>query len=113
MRYYIRRFFGTLMFFAAIVALGTVAYQVVEGWSLGDSFYMTVITVTAVGYAEVHPLSQAGRLLTLLVLFGGITGMGLWFAFNPVADTRLEPGDQMIVLGRAEQIRELKGYAEG
>ncbi len=44
MRYYIRRFIGTLMFFIAIVALGTVAYQVVEGWSLGDSFYMTVIT---------------------------------------------------------------------
>ena len=81
MRYYIRRFIGTAMFFVAIVALGTVAYQVVEGWSLGDSFYMTVITVTAVGYAEVHPLSPAGRLLTLFVLFGGITGMGLWFAF--------------------------------
>ena len=42
MRYYIRRFIGTLMFFVAIVVLGTVAYQVVEGWSLGDSFYMTV-----------------------------------------------------------------------
>jgi voltage-gated potassium channel len=81
MRYYIRRFLGTLMFFAAILALGTVGYQVVEGWSLGDSFYMTVITVTAVGFAEVHPLSHAGRLLTLFVLFGGITGMGLWFAF--------------------------------
>lgn len=81
MRYYIRRFIGTLMFFVAIVVLGTVAYQVVEGWSLGDSFYMTVITITAVGYAEVHPLSPAGRLLTLFVLFGGITGMGLWFAF--------------------------------
>ncbi len=34
------------------------------------------------------------------------------FVFNPVADTRLEPGDQMIVLGRGEQIRELKDYAE-
>ena len=42
---------------------------------------MTVITLTAVGYDEVHPLSPPGRAFTSFILFGGITGLGLWFAF--------------------------------
>jgi voltage-gated potassium channel len=42
---------------------------------------MTVITLTAVGYDEVNPLSPPGRAFTSFILFGGITGLGLWFAF--------------------------------
>ena len=38
---------------------GTLGYIVVEGWELWDAFYMTVITVTTVGYREVQPLSRA------------------------------------------------------
>jgi voltage-gated potassium channel len=60
---------------------GTVGYTLIEGWSWNDAAYMTVITLTAVGYDEVHPLSPPGRLFTSFILFGGITGLGLWFAF--------------------------------
>jgi voltage-gated potassium channel len=56
----------------AVTVLGTVGYTVVEGWSLWDSFYMTVITITTVGYGEVHPLSQAGRAFTVLILLSGV-----------------------------------------
>ena len=41
---------------------------------------MTVITVTAVGFQEVHALSEPGRDFTMVLLAGGITGIGIWFA---------------------------------
>ncbi len=44
-----------------IVLGGTVGFVVVEQYSWFDAFYMTLITVSTVGYAEVHPLSHAGR----------------------------------------------------
>ena len=40
----------------------------IEGWGAWDAFYMTVITVTTVGYREVHPLSRAGRSFTVVLL---------------------------------------------
>jgi voltage-gated potassium channel len=55
---------------------GTLGYMAIEGWTAWDAFYMTVITVTTVGYGEVHPLSQAGQAFTVLVL---LTGVGAFF----------------------------------
>lgn len=55
---------------------GTIGYSLIEGWSTWDAFYMTVITVTTVGYGEVHPLSHAGRVFTVVVL---LTGVGAFF----------------------------------
>jgi voltage-gated potassium channel len=51
---------------------GTLGYAWIEGWSLFDGLYMTVITLTTVGYEEVHPLSTAGRVFTILLLLGGV-----------------------------------------
>jgi len=81
MRRHVKRFLGTALFFLAWLVLGAVGYVKIEGWTLQDSLYMTVITLTAVGYEEVHPLSGPGRIFTSFVLAAGITGMGLWFAF--------------------------------
>ncbi len=60
-----------LMTFTAVVG-GTVGYYLIEeGWSLFDAFYMTIITLTTIGFGEVHDLSLPGRLFTVgLVLFG-------------------------------------------
>lgn len=55
-----------------ILALGTAGYVVIEGWSLLDALYMAVITITTVGYREVHPLSDAGRLFTISLLLIGV-----------------------------------------
>jgi len=51
---------------------GTAGYVLIEGWSAWDAFYMTVITVTTVGYGEVHPMSQAGRAFTVVILLSGV-----------------------------------------
>ena len=54
----------------AIVTTGTVGYMLIEGWSAWDSLYMTVISLTTVGYREVHPLTRAGEAFTMVVLVG-------------------------------------------
>jgi voltage-gated potassium channel len=56
----------------AVLLAGTVGYVLIEGWSWWDAFYMTVITITTVGYGEVHPLSPAGRAFTVLIILGGV-----------------------------------------
>ena len=58
------------------VSLGTLGYRLIEGWSFVDAFYMTIITMTTVGYGEVWPLSETGRMFTvgLIVTSIGIAG---------------------------------------
>jgi voltage-gated potassium channel len=56
----------------AISAVGTAGYMVIEKWSAWDAFYMTVITITTVGYREVHELSRAGQVFTVVVLVMGV-----------------------------------------
>jgi voltage-gated potassium channel len=62
----------TLLLFAAVFAYGTLGYVVIEGWRPWDALYMTVITVTTVGYREVHELSRAGQAHTMFLLIGGV-----------------------------------------
>lgn len=66
----------TAILFAAVLVGGTLGYVLVEGWGPWDALYMTVITVTTVGYREVHPLSRAGEVFTVVLL---VTGVGTVF----------------------------------
>lgn len=60
---------GALVF---ILAAGTVGYRLIEGWSLLDSLYMTLITISTVGFKEVSPLSSAGKIFTMVIILSGI-----------------------------------------
>src|SRR5215212_4464992 len=64
-----------------VVAGGTAGYSLIEGWDLWDSLYMTVISVTTVGYKEVHPLSRGGELFTMIVLTVGVATVLYTFSF--------------------------------
>jgi len=57
---------------AVVLVAGTVGYHFMEGWSLLDAFYMTVITVTTVGFGETHPLGASGRIFTIFLIFFGV-----------------------------------------
>jgi voltage-gated potassium channel len=55
-----------------IVVIGTFGYRLIEGWSFLDSLYMTVTTITTVGYMEIHPLSTAGRIFSIVLILSGV-----------------------------------------
>jgi len=63
---------------------GTVGYMMIEGWSISEALYMTIITVSTVGFQEVKPLSNSGRVFTAILILGGIlliaTGANFIFA---------------------------------
>jgi len=70
------------------IAVGTAGFTVVEHWTLFDSFYMTLITITTVGYQEVHPLSHAGRVFNSFLIFFGVTVM--FFAIGGMTQIIIE-----------------------
>ncbi len=57
-----------------IIALGTLGYVLIEGWTPLEALYMTVITITTVGFAEVHPLSPDGRIFSIFLALIGVGG---------------------------------------
>jgi hypothetical protein len=64
-------------FIAALVLLilgWSVAFMAVEGRSFTDSLYFTIVTVTTVGYGDVHPVTTAGKMMAVLIIFSG-TGL--------------------------------------
>jgi voltage-gated potassium channel len=54
---FLKRLSAIALFLALVFLVGTVGFHFIEGWPLFDCFYMTLITLTTVGYGEVHPLS--------------------------------------------------------
>ena len=85
-----------------LFAGGTIGYRLIEHPPWWDAFFMTVITLTTVGYGEVFPLSRAGEVFTTLLLLGGL-GMFLLLATD-VARTVIE-GELQQVLGRVRRSR--------
>ena len=55
-----------------IVSLGTAGYMIIEGWGIFDAVYMTVITISTVGYGEVHEISRIGQIFTVFLVFAGV-----------------------------------------
>ena len=66
-----------LLILAGIIAAGTIGYMQIEGWAFNDAVFMTVITISTVGYGEVNPLSETGRIFTIFLIVGGVSGATL------------------------------------
>jgi voltage-gated potassium channel len=70
----LRRLIWSIGALVAIVVIGVIGYMVIEGWSFLDAIYMTITTITTVGFREVHPLSSAGRIFSIILIIGGVGG---------------------------------------
>jgi voltage-gated potassium channel len=68
-----------------VIAIGVTGYMLIEGWSFLDAFFMVIITISTVGYSEIHPLSEAGRLFTSALIVVGVGTM--LFGFGVFAET--------------------------
>ena len=73
------------MLLGVVIVYGIAGYSVIEGWNLLDSFYMTIITISTVGYSELHPLSTTGRLFTSTLIVVGVGTM--LYGFGVFAET--------------------------
>ncbi|NPA06382.1 MAG: potassium channel protein [Chloroflexi bacterium] len=79
-----RRRLGQLaLLVASLVLIGTVGYRVLENYTWLEALYMTLITLSTVGYGEVRPLSEQGRVFTMgLIVLGVGTGAYLFSALT-------------------------------
>ncbi len=100
----------SLLLFGTLTGVGCLGYMFIEGWRFMDALYMTIITIATVGYGEVHEVSSAGRIFTLiLILLGG--GFFL-FLMSDIIKFLVE-GRIRLILGRHKldtQIKKLKGH---
>ncbi len=80
-----------------ILTFGTTGYMIIEGWSIFDAVYMTVITISTVGYGEVHKISRIGQIFTVFLVFAGV-GFCIYVA-GSVVQFMVE-GQIRIILGR-------------
>ncbi len=92
---------GLLLF---ILSAGVLGYHYLEGWSLFDSLYMTVITLATVGYGETHPLTLAGRAFTIFLILGGMSI--IFYALTEITTVVVE-GEMTGILRRRRMNRHI------
>jgi voltage-gated potassium channel len=99
-----RRIGLMLLLMALVLAFGTAGFVWIERWPWFDAFYMALITLTTVGYAEVHPLSHAGRIFNSILIAVGVTTVFL--AIGVIAQVAIQ-AELGAYFGRRRQKRML------
>ena len=77
-----------LLMLVFFIGAGTCGFIVLEGYPFLDAVYMTVITISTVGFGEIHTLSEAGRVFTVFLILSGVGSLA--FAAQAVTEMMLE-----------------------
>jgi voltage-gated potassium channel len=93
----------TLLFI--LLSLGSMGYVWIEGWDFFDALYMTVTTLSTVGYGEVHPLSRAGKIYNIVLI---LAGMGVLFYIISILARVVVEGEIQEALGRHKFMKDIK-----
>jgi voltage-gated potassium channel len=94
---------------AVVLLLGTLGYMVIEDWPLLDALYMTVITITTVGYGEIRNVDEAGRIFTIILIFMGMGSVA--YTAGVMAQAMVE-GQLQLALGRRRLGQKIKGLKD-
>jgi voltage-gated potassium channel len=89
----------------ALLVFGSLGFMWLEGWNFCDSLYMTVTTLTTVGYGETHPLDRAGRIYNMVLI---LSGMGVLFYIVGSLARAVVEGEIHAALGRRKLIKHIK-----
>jgi voltage-gated potassium channel len=89
----------------ALLVFGSLGFMWLEGWDFFDSLYMTVTTLTTVGYGEIHPLDRAGRIYNMVLI---LSGMGVLFYIVGSLARAVVEGEIHAALGRRKLIKHIK-----
>ncbi len=95
-----------LLLLALVFIVGTVGFMLIERWSLLDALFMTTITLTTVGYDEVHPLDTAGRIFDIGLIFVGVTTAA--YVFSGLAEAFIEQRFFRSVVKERRMAREIE-----
>ncbi len=74
------KLFLPLVVIAVIILIGIIGFMLIEGYGLLDAMYMTIVTVTTVGYEEVHPLSKLGKFFNIGLIISSFATFAYAFA---------------------------------
>jgi len=83
-----RELIGGVLALVSVMLIGILWYRLVEGWRWIDSVYMTAITLSTVGFMEVQPLGDRGRLFTISLIAMGLVSIG--YIVNRFTDAIIE-----------------------
>jgi voltage-gated potassium channel len=85
---YRSRLFLSLLLILIISLVGTIGYHIIEKWPFLDALYMTIITLTTVGFGETHELSPMGRVFTIVLIISSMGAAG--YAISTIASFLIE-----------------------
>ena len=71
-REFAKPWLGPILCLIGLILLGAFGYRLTEGWDWGDCLWMVIITISTIGFGEVETLSTAGRVVTVLIIGGGL-----------------------------------------
>lgn len=99
-----KKILTSIIILLLILIYGTSGYMFIEDTSLTDALYMTVISITTVGFSEVMPLSPAGKYFTMILVFGGV---GLFLFIVSLITQAMVEGGLQTYLGRRHMEKKL------